>query len=296
MARDTRKQIIVTGSSGFIGRNLAEQLRPHYRIFAPSSKELNLLDEDQVRRYFSRKSIDTVLHCATHNGTIVSNKDLSLVFKNNLRMFMNLARCNSLYKRMFYFGSGAEYDMRNYIPKMREEYFDTHVPVDDYGFSKYIMARSIECTKNIYDLRLFGVYGKYEDWRIRFISQSICRAIFNKQIVINQNVFFDYMFVADLVKIIHILIEKKTISHKYFNVCTGAKIDLVTLAKMIVQKSNKKLMIKINAKGLKKEYSGNNTRLLDVIGNFEFIKSKQAISDLYEWYLAHRTNVDKSLI
>lgn len=278
------KKILVTGSTGFIGKNLTEQLQLSYDISSPTSKQLNLLDENQVKKYLLKNKFDVVLHCATHNGTKVSNKDLSLVFKNNLKMFFNLARCNSLYKKMFYFGSGAEYDMRNYIPKMKEDHFDTYVPVDDYGFSKYIMAKYIKNIPNIYDLRLFGVYGKYEDWRIRFISQSICQVISNKDIIINQNVFFDYLYIDDLVKIIKLLIEKKTILPRHINVCTGKTMDLISLAKIVIDISGKKLKIKIKEKGLKKEYSGNNNKLLKAIGNFKFVQIEQSISELYNWY------------
>ena len=249
-----KKKILITGATGFIGKNLAEQFKSIYNVFSPVSKQLDLLDGNQVKKYLSKNNFDVVLHCATHNATKVSNKDLSLVFKNNLLMFFNLVRCNNLYKRMFYFGSGAEYDMRNYIPKIKEEYFDTFVPVDNYGFSKYIMAKYIKNIPNIYDLRPFGIYGKYEDWRIRFISQNICRAINKMDIIINQNVYFDYLYIDDLVKIIKILIEKEKIPYQYFNICTGKTIDLFSLAKMIINISGKNLKIKIKEKGLKKAY------------------------------------------
>ena len=34
--------------------------------------------------------------------------------------------------------------MRAYQQKMKEEYFDTSVPVDEHGFSKYLIAKQIE--------------------------------------------------------------------------------------------------------------------------------------------------------
>jgi len=291
-----KKKILITGSTGFIGKNLTEQLQLNYDISSPTSKQLNLLDENQVKKYLLKNKFDLVLHCATHNGTKVSNKDLSLVFKNNFKMFFNLARCNNLYKRMFYFGSGAEYDSRNYIPKMEEDYFDSHVPVDDYGFSKYIMAKYIKNIPNIYDLRLFGVYGKYEDWRIRFISQSICRAISDINITVNKNVIFDYLYIDDLVKIIKILIEKKDISFQHINVCTGKTIDLISLAKIVIDISGKKLKIKIKEKGLKKEYSGDNKKLIEIIGNFKFTNYDTAINNLYSWYIKNEKIINKKYL
>lgn len=110
-----------------------------------------------------------VLHIATYNATVTSEKDLSLVLAANFRMFFNLEKAKDLYGKMLYFGSGAEFDREHYVPKMKEEYFGRYIPGDSYGFSKYIMAKTSEIRSSIYNLRLFGVYGKYEDWRIRFI-------------------------------------------------------------------------------------------------------------------------------
>lgn len=66
---------------------------------------------------------------------------------------------------MIYFGSGAEYDRSNNIPNMSEDYFDTSVPKDAYGLSKYIMAKACLNQKNIYELCLFGVYGNMRNGR-----------------------------------------------------------------------------------------------------------------------------------
>ena len=67
-------------------------------------------------------------------------------------MFFNLIRNSGLFGKMVYFGSGAEYDNRYYQPRMPEGYFDTHVPADSYGFSKYICAKTLpvfpKCSTN----------------------------------------------------------------------------------------------------------------------------------------------------
>jgi len=291
-----KKKIFITGVNGFIGRNLKEQLEKEYQTHTPSSKELNLLDHSKVEEFLSKHQFDIVIHCATHNATRISTKDLTKVFYNNLRMFFNLVRCHNTYKKMLYFGSGAEYDSSHYIPKMKEKYFDTHVPINNYGFSKYIMSKYIEKTDNLYDLRLFGCFGKYEDWRIRFISNAICKAIFDLDITIRQNVYFDYLYINDLVQILKWFIEAKKISHKHFNVCTGQTIDLLTLAKKILKISGKRLKIKVGRKGLKGEYSGDNRRLLKTIGQFNFAPIDQAIKELYNWYSENKDLINKNLL
>jgi len=49
--------ILKTGSSGFIGRNLNEQLSRKYSITAPSSSQLNLLDAYAVQEYLKKALI-----------------------------------------------------------------------------------------------------------------------------------------------------------------------------------------------------------------------------------------------
>lgn len=290
------KKIFITGTSGFIGRNLKENLESDYSIFAPNHHQLDLTDDTAVQDYLKKNHCDVVIHCATYNATRNSKKDLSQVFYNNLRMFCNLARCNNLYERMFFFGSGAEYDMRYYLPRMSEEYFDTHVPVDDYGFSKYICARYIKNMPNMYDLRIFGCFGKYEDWEIRFISNALCKALYDTPITIRQNAFFDYLYATDLSNIMRRFIEAKTLKYHYYNVCTGKTIDLLSIAKKISKIAGKKIPVKLGAKELKPEYSGDNSRLLSEFNKVQFTPLDVAIKELYTWYLSNKTLIDPALL
>ncbi|MBF0520449.1 MAG: NAD(P)-dependent oxidoreductase, partial [Nitrospirae bacterium] len=161
---------------------------------------------------------------------------------NNLKMFFNLTRCGDAYGKMIYYGSGTEFDRKHWIPKMSEDYFDAHVPADDYGFSKYIMAKYTEKADNIYNLRLFGVFGKYEDWAIRFISNACCKALMDLPITIKQNVLFDYIYIEDILKITQWFIEHEA-AQRCYNVCRGEAYELVALAKMVLDISNKNLNI-----------------------------------------------------
>lgn len=56
--------IFITGGTGFIGRNLKEQLGDKYKIYAPSHQELELLDERKVSDYLKKHHFDVVIHCA----------------------------------------------------------------------------------------------------------------------------------------------------------------------------------------------------------------------------------------
>lgn len=191
---------------GFIGRNLAESLNAggscgDYVLHCPSSKELNLLDAEAVFAYLRNQGFDVVIHAANCNETRKRPSPYE-VLDGNLRMFLNLERCHGMYGKLLYFGSAAEYDRKNYVPDMKEEQPGVFVPGLPYDFSKYVMAKLCEQSDNIYELCLFGVYGKYEEWERRFISNAICRGLKGMDITIRQNMYFDYLYVEDLVGIL----------------------------------------------------------------------------------------------
>lgn len=290
------KKIFITGGKGFIGRNLVEGLVKDFNVYSPSQRELDLLDTEKVTKYLDNNKFDIVIHCATLDASRNSTKNLNLVLKNNLRMFFNLTSNNNLFKRMFYFGSGAEYDKNNYIPKMKENYFGKYIPNNDYGFSKYIMAKYSSFLDNVIDLRLFGCFGKYEDYTIRFISNAICKAIYDLPITIKKNVFFDYLYIEDLVRIMKLLINKQKLTHKHYNVCTGKTLDLLSLADMIINLTKKKLKVKIVNSGLNPEYSGNNDRLIKELGKFNFTPFNNALSELYQWYIINKNLINNQLL
>jgi UDP-glucose 4-epimerase len=286
-------KVFVTGGNGFIGRNLKEQLGERYVICSPTSAELNLIDERAVLDYIKKHSFDAVVHAATWNATRNSTKDGSKVLENNLRMFFNIARCSGSFGKMIYYGSGAEYDRRHWIPGMKEEYFDAHVPADAYGFSKYLMTKYTEYSKNIYNLRLFGVFGKYEDWEIRFISNACCKAARDLPITIKQNVFFDYLSIDDVVSITEWFLGHEA-KDRCYNVCAGKAVDLLSFAKMVLKAAGKQLPISVGSEGLGTEYSGDNGKLLQEIKKYSFKDTTQCIDELYHWYVSTVTKIDKN--
>ena len=130
------KKILITGSSGFIGKNLVLFLKEKpdkYEILCPGHKELDLLDGAAVKAYLEKEQFDIVIHSAVQGTLGLPPEYEQMVLRNNIRMFFHLEQCRHLYGKMFYFGSGAEYGKTAYIPMMKEDYFGTVVPEDDYG-------------------------------------------------------------------------------------------------------------------------------------------------------------------
>ena len=288
------KNLLITGGSGFIGRNLVESFSGRYNVLAPSHKELELLDENAVQKYLSANKVDVVIHSAVRPGHR-NAKDPSNQLYNNSRMFFNIVRNSDKFKKMIFLSSGLVYDIRHYAAKMKEEYFDKYVPADEGGFAKYIAAKYIENAENIVELRVFGIFGKYEDYAIRFISNVICKTLFDLPISIKQNRKFDYIYINDLMPIVEHFINNSS-RNKAYNVTPDKSIELLELAKIVKEVSGKDLPIKLMTEGVGIEYSGANTRLKREIPAVRFSDIKKSITELYSWYREHISDIDKNVL
>ncbi len=206
-------------------------------------------------------------------------------------MFTNLINCSDYVEKIIYFGSGAEFDKRYPVIKVREEEFGVRRPNTPYGISKYTKNEIARVSKKIYNLRSFGLFGKYEDWRIYFISNLCCKAIFNLPLTIRQDCLFDYLYVKDMCRIVEWFIENTPKYHDY-NVCSGNPILLSDIAKLIREISGKDLPIIIENKGMNLEYTGNNSRLLKEVNNLQLIPLREAVQELYDWYINNQNLID----
>ncbi len=283
-------KVLITGGLGFIGRNLVEYLGDRYDLSAPGSAELDLVDERSVRAFLRRGGFDVIVHAATAR----SNRSLGAppdMLDRNCRMFFNLARNHGLFGKMLHFGSGAEYSRECLPALVKETYFDTRVPRDAYGFSKYICTKYAERADDVFVLRLFGVFGKYEAWDVRFISNACARVAKGLPIVIRQNVAFDYLYVEELAKLTAWFIEHEP-RQKTYNVCRGSTFTLLELARMVAAVPGRNPEIVVHNPGMGPEYSGDNTRMLDEIGGYGFREMTECVRELYAWYDAQASQID----
>lgn len=275
------KTILLIGASGFIGRNIYPILIEKYNVIAPRRDELNIIDKYSVTKFFDNHKIDVIIHLAASNPqkNILDKLD---TFKDDIISgYENIAIQANNVEKILYFGSGADMDKRYDMHLIKEDDFGRSYPDNPYAQAKYEITKKILNTKNIYNLRLFGCYGP-TDAKTKFIRDVIDFCLDNVPIKIRQNCMFDYLYVDDLAAIIQWFIENKPIYHDY-NICTGQPISLLSIAEIVAKKMGNEFPIEIVKEGWNKEYSGDNSRLLKEIGNFNFTSIFDGIEKQIKW-------------
>lgn len=269
------KRVLLTGGSGFIGRNIQPHLKKICELYAPCRTELNLMSEKSVREYINTNKIDVVIHAANPNPVKnVMDKEENM-FEDSIRMFMNLYQAQDYYECMYTLGSGAEYDKSRDICLIKETEEGKCIPYDSYGLAKFIINKVIEESPKQCNLRIFACYGP-TDHSSKFITHAINCCQREDDITIRQNCYFDYMYVGDLAYILEYFIYHKPI-YRAYNVCTGIRFTLEEIARKVQRQMGCANKIVFLNSGWNKEYTGSNERLLEELGSFKFTSLETGI-------------------
>lgn len=287
-------KILLTGGSGFVGRNVKEYLGNRgYDVYAPTSRELDCIDEHKVAECLKSEHYDIVLHFAVYGDAINKSKDGTKSLEYNLRIFNNFYVHSDLYGKMIYTGSGAEYDKRFPIVSVTEEDIAQHTaPIDQYGLMKYTVNQMIEHSENIYNLRLFGIFGKYEYWKTKYISNLCCKSLKGLPLSLRRNCYFDYLWIDDFCRMLEAFMKLDKPKYHVYNAVRGEKVDLYTLAEIVNEVADVEQPIFICQEGYANEYTANNDRILRELPDITFTDMKDSVKELYSWYKQHENEID----
>ncbi len=286
------RRILLTGGSGFIGKNIIHSHSNEFQWLAPTSAELNLCDEDAVLSYIRMNQITDIVHSAVFNS--LKNPNGKECF-SNLQMSMNIEKASHYVNKVIVLGSGAEYGKEFPIQNVTEDQIGERIPQNEYGISKYMLNKIVRCTDNMYNLRLFGVFGPYENWEKCFISNLCCKAMFDLELTIRQNCIFSYVPVKEVVLGVENLLKKEKPDFSDYNLTCEQPISLLEIAQLVQKISGCKSLIRIARDGMNLEYTGNGSRYKKEFQPKMECYEKE-IEQLYFWYLDRKEQIDYSVI
>lgn len=295
--RGVQKQqlkILLTGGSGFIGKNVKEYLENKgFDVYAPTSSELDCLNEVKVAECLKSQYFDVVLHFAVYGDGIDKRKDGTKVLEYNLRMFQNFYIYADLFGKMIYTGSGAEYDKRYPIVCVTEDDLKHYsIPIDQYGLMKRTVNSMIEQSRNIYNLRLFGIFGKYEYWKTKYISNLCCKSLKGLPLSLKRNCYFDYLWIDDFCRLVELFINLKEPRYHVYNAVSGMRVSLYDLAVMVNEIADEKRDIIVCSEGLANEYTASNEKIMSELQDWEITDLHISVARLFRWYQEHIDEID----
>lgn len=290
------KTVLITGAgpTGVTGRAIKEYLQDFYKILAPSSKELDLTNDDAVRSYFDTHQIDFVVHCATYRSDISQTAHMvDDEFESNLRMYFNLATQSEKFQKMVYLGSGAEYDKTRPIVNISEDQFGESIPKDKYGFGKYIMNQHCRNSKNIYNLRMFGTLNKYERYTKNVVCNLCAKAVMGLPLSLKRDCRFSWIDIKDVAKTIMYLFSNEVSRHDY-NIALPCSYTLSDMASFINEISGLNTALNFEHEGLNNEYTCN---VKNYSKDFSLVNTelRDSIKDIFEYWHSNKelVNVDE---
>jgi nucleoside-diphosphate-sugar epimerase len=240
--------ILITGSTGFIGRHLVNKLSKEGKDIISLSKSpstdtiaVDLTCSSKTKRIVSCYSIETVVHLAGNVKSISTSADID----NEINMAVNVISALNAPCRFIYLSTADEYATSNVAVNEDANLW----PVNMYAQAKFRTREALEVESKrrgieLIVLRPFLVYGLHQSKHM-FISQLL-NAIKNNYIFVYsaRNKRRDFIHVSCLVAAISALVNHKASINGVFNIGTGIGTPLPEVVKIV----GNELGIKVNFK------------------------------------------------
>jgi nucleoside-diphosphate-sugar epimerase len=262
-------RVLITGASGFIGRNLINYFSSHYgnqaTLFTLSRNPAstfsgriekqfsgNLLDKKSLESCIKEAQPDVIIHAAAFKERENNFDSFYDAIQNNLLGTLNiayLAATLSDLKRFIVFGTVSEYGYQNIAP-----YLETMVakPDNAYALSKLLQVQLCEALCRIKNLpyvvlRPTIVYGPMQG-RGMLIPDLIVNLIQSKEFSISSGTQSrDFVYVEDVVSAVNQACCLDVAIGEVFNVGSGQPTQILCLAKKIAQMLGKEHLLKIDS-------------------------------------------------
>ena len=273
-------KIIITGGSGFIGSNIATQLKKEHdvTIFDLKKKipdidfiEGDVTDLESVKR--SITNCDLVIHLAATLGVVNVEQHPVQTLDTNLggtKNVLEACRTNNI-KKIIFSSSSEVYGEPVRVP-IKET--DNAIPITTYGTSKFVAEEYIKAYSKNYGIqytifRLFNVYGLMQatDW---VLPEFVDRAISNQPIIVHNDgsQIRAFCYVSDVAEAFQTALE--TANGEIINIGNNNEpISIKELAEKIIYLTNSKSEIKFVSFG---ESKRNRTEIMKRIPDIEKAK------------------------
>jgi dTDP-4-dehydrorhamnose reductase len=259
------KIIWITGSMGHVGSALTKLLDcKEYEVVATDVDEVDITDEDQVRRYMNMTRPDVVINCAGYTDVELCEKNIEEAYKVNAVGVRNLAQAaESIQAKLIQISTDDVFDLMADVPY--NEFDEVH-PKTIYGKSKCAGERFVSQLMTRYVIiRSSWIYGTGND----FVGR-VLRAVGNvSSLEVPDNRYAVPTSASELAKTIVQFIDNDHYG-TYHAVCTGGKCSRYEFAVAVLEYANKSSELELipvaATDGNRPEYSVLDNMMLRITG------------------------------
>lgn len=237
------KNILITGSNGFIAKNIIEVLGRKYN-FLPISRnsKFRILN---LKSLLKINEIDTVIHCAAKTFVPESFSNQYGFFRFNVISTLNIAELcikknvnKIIYLNAYPYGNPIKLPVDENHPLQPHSPYNSSKLISEDLLFKYLTDKT-----NVVSLRVFNVYGHYQS--NNFLMPTIInQAKQNSKIILNDlRPKRDFLYIKDLVDLLDKIIIKKPVTGIY-NVGYGSSISIKQISEAISILLNKNIELK----------------------------------------------------
>lgn len=229
---DLKKNILILGSNGFLGQSLIKDcFDPSWHVVGRNRSEIDVTNKESLSYcldsyYDFQRPI--VFNCASCGGRKFDKSNVNDFF-DNIKMFQNLLDLKNKCKKIWLFGSGAEFSIdRN----------------DDYSIVKRRISEKVKEENKFILIRFWNLFG-IRGLKNSFIHTAINNYLNKQPIEIWNDIYFDFFSFSDFSKIVLALVENPPEEFYELDCCYANKYKLSDIAKFINNLSNHKVPINI---------------------------------------------------
>lgn len=256
-----KPEILITGATGFIGKNLMNSLKisGYSDIVGLGSKDFNLLDQNQVKELFKEYSPKIVVHLAAYVGGILANKlyPADFCYKNLMMNTMIIEEAkNSKVEKFISLIGGCSYPSNAPNPIIEESLWDGYPQSESasYSIAKKMMHVQLKSYRMQYGFNgiIFipgNIYGPYDNYSLNnshvipgLIHKYYLASKENKNEVIAWGTgkpIRDFIYVEDVTTCIVENLDKYN-DLIPINISSGIPISIKELVDKIAEKTNYK--------------------------------------------------------
>jgi nucleoside-diphosphate-sugar epimerase len=228
------KKILITGTNGFIGKNLSLFYSDSYHV-------INHTRQTNIHDCLSLKP-DIIINCAGEIYEEVS------AFDSNVKLTYELIKhCVKNKTKMIHLGSSSEYGRKTSASKET----DVLEPTTFYEATKG--AATLLCTGYakqynlpIITVRPYSVYGKYE--KPHRLFPKLFNSFEHGEFMELYNGYHDFIYIKDFIRGINILVENDFINGDVVNFGSGEQYSNFEVLEVFEKKYNKQANIKLHNK------------------------------------------------